>query len=71
MITHYNKLNGVFVLTVGTPGRDEKFAARVSEFQAHSDKLADTAYDFAKSGGVMDKKTANDIINTSGKVIDR
>ena len=33
--------------------------------------MADTAYDFAKFGGVMDKKTANDIINTSGKVIDR
>ena len=31
-------------------------------------KLAETAHDFAKSGGVMDKKTANDIISTSGKV---
>ena len=64
-------LINITVLTVGTPGRDEKFATRVSEFQAHSDKLADTAHDFAKSGGVMDKKTANDIINTSGKVTDR
>ena len=30
--------------------------------------MAETAHDFAKSGGVMDKKTANDIISTSGKV---
>ena len=54
-----------------TPGRDERFAITASEFQAHSNKLADTAHDFTKSGGVMDKKTANDIISTSGKVTDR
>ncbi|XP_003382439.1 PREDICTED: vinculin-like [Amphimedon queenslandica] len=52
---------------VGTPGRDEKFATRVSEFDKASIRMAETAHDFAKSGGVMDKKTANDIISTSGK----
>ena len=56
---------------LGTPGRDERFAITANEFQAHSNKLADTAHDFTKSGGVMDKKIANDIINTSGKVTDR
>ena len=56
---------------LGAPGRDERFAITASEFQGHSNKLADTAHDFTKSGGVIDKKTANDIINTSGKVTDR
>ena len=58
----------IYTRTVGTPGRDEKFATRVTEFEDASVRLAETAHDFAKSGGVMDKKTANDIISTSGKV---
>ena len=52
----------------GTPGREETFAKRVSAFNAHANQMATTAADLARSGGVMDKQVADELISTSGKV---
>ena len=40
----------------------------MSTFEVHSKKMGDAAIDLAKAGGVMDKKTVDDIIRTSEKV---
>ena len=45
-----------------------KITNQFAQRNIDSDKLADTAHNFVKSGGVMDVKRANDIISTSGKV---
>ena len=52
----------------GTPGREETFAERVTAFNAHANKMSATAADLARSGGVMDKQVADDLISTAGKV---
>ena len=45
------------------------FVKRAAEFQKHSKSMADTASALAKSGGVTDRKTADDLIRTAGKVL--
>ena len=51
-----------------TPARDETYGKRVSDFQQHAKKMADTAAALAKSGVVTDRVLADDLIRTSGKV---
>ena len=50
------------------PNREENYAKKASEFEHHSKRMADTAATLAKTGGVTDRKMANDLISTSGKV---
>ena len=58
----------IYFLLSDTPNRKEIFDKRVSTFEVHSKKIGDAAIDLAKAGGVMDKKTVDDIIRTSEKV---
>ena len=44
------------------------FVKKAAAFQKHSKSMADTASALAKSGGVTDKKMADDLIRTAGKV---
>ena len=53
---------------VDTANRAENYAKKASEFEHHSKRMADTAATLAKTGGVTDRKLANDLISTSGKV---
>ena len=48
--------------------RAENYAKKASEFEHHSKRMADTAATLAKTGGVTDRKLANALISTSGKV---
>ena len=54
--------------TLDAANRDANYAKKVTEFEQHSKKMADTASALAKTGGVTDRKVANDLISTSGKV---
>ena len=54
--------------TLDTANREANYAKKVTEFEQHSKKMADTASALAKTGGVTDRKVANDLISTSGKV---
>ena len=51
-----------------TPNREETYNKRATNFQHHAKQMADTAAALAKSGGVTDRKLANDLISTSAKV---
>lgn len=63
-----NQLSEAAKASIDTPNRKEIFDKRVSTFEVHSKKMGDAAIDLAKAGGVMDKKTVDDIIRTSEKV---
>ena len=41
---------------------------KAADFQKHSKSMADTAAALAKSGGITDRKLADDLIRTAGKV---
>lgn len=41
---------------------------KAAAFQKHSKSMADTASALAKSGGVTDRKMADELIRTAGKV---
>ena len=56
-------------LSADTPRREEKFEASVDVFKAHSTQMARTAANLAKSGGITDKKVADDLITSSSKVL--
>ena len=55
-------------MDTGTANREENYAKKAADFEHHSKKMADTATTLAKTGGVTDRKLANDLISTSGKV---
>ena len=52
----------------GTANREENYEQKATEFEKHSKKMAATAAALAKSGVVKDRKLADDLISTSGKV---
>jgi len=54
--------------TVDTPNREEVFVKRAADFKQHAGKMSDTATALAKSGIVTDRKLADDLISTAGKV---
>ena len=54
---------------IDTPGREAKFETSVDTFKAHSSQMARTAANLAKSGGITDKKVADDLITSSSKVM--
>ena len=56
------------LVDVGTANREENYAKKAADFEHHSKRMADTASALAKTGGVTDRKLANDLISTSGKV---
>ena len=58
----------LFWLDAGTANREENYAKKAADFEHHSKRMADTASALAKTGGVTDRKLANDLISTSGKV---
>ena len=54
--------------TLDTPNREEVFVKRAADFKQHAGKMSDTATALAKSGIVTDRKLADDLISTAGKV---
>ena len=53
---------------IGTANREENYTQKVTDFQAHSKKMAETATALAKSGVVTDRQLAEDLIKTAKKV---
>ena len=52
-------------IDTGTANREENYAKKAADFEHHSKRMADTASALAKTGGVTDRKLANDLISTS------
>ncbi|KAL5479938.1 hypothetical protein EMCRGX_G023541 [Ephydatia muelleri] len=53
---------------LNAPARAENYVKRVTDFQDHSKKMADTAVALAKSGIVTDKNLADSLLLTAGKL---
>ena len=53
---------------LGTPGRDQNFGEKAHQFEAHANKLADTANMVATAGGCRNKKTVEEIFKSSAQV---
>jgi len=65
---HLYSLFSSFFSTLDTPNREEVFVKRAADFKQHAGKMSDTATALAKSGIVTDRKLADDLISTAGKV---
>ena len=52
----------------GTPGRDGNFEDKARNFQAHAQRLADTANSVATAGGCRNKQTVEAIFKNSSQV---
>lgn len=55
---------------VGTPGREANFEDKARNFQAHAQRLADTANSVATAGGCRNKQTVEAIFKNSNQVKD-
>ena len=60
-------INKDFII-VGTPNRDLNFGDKSRRFEAHSNKLANTARMVATAGGCNNKKTVEAIQNMAYQV---
>ena len=67
---HYQVHCTICTLFPDTANREETYGKRAVDFQQHSKKMADTASALAKTGGITDRKLADDLIATAGKVGD-
>jgi len=57
-----------FFYSIDAPNRAENYQKRSTEFEKHSKNMAGTAAALAKSGMITDRKLADALISTSGKV---
>jgi Flp pilus assembly protein TadB len=58
----------LFLYCPGTPGRESNFEDRARNFQAHAQRLADTANSVATAGGCRNKATVEAIFKNSNQV---
>lgn len=68
--TPLKHLSEAAVVPVGTPGRESNFEEKARSFQAHAQRLADTANSVATAGGCRNKATVEAIFKNSNQVKD-
>ena len=68
MVSKLFFISTLTLCSTGTANREENYEQKATEFEKHSKKMAATAAALAKSGVVKDRKLADDLISTSGKV---
>nr|KAG5709155.1 hypothetical protein BaRGS_028611 [Batillaria attramentaria] len=68
--TPLRQLSEAAVVPVGTPGREGNFEDKARNFQAHAQRLADTANSVATAGGCRNKQTVEAIFKNSAQVKD-
>ena len=56
------------LFNTGTPGRENNFEDKAHNFQAHAQRLADTANSVATAGGCRNKATVEAIFKNSNQV---
>ncbi|XP_025087820.1 vinculin-like isoform X11 [Pomacea canaliculata] len=68
--TPLKQLSEAAIIPVGTPGREANFEEKARKFQAHAQRLADTANSVATAGGCPNKQTVEAIFKNSAQVKD-
>ncbi|KAK7099447.1 vinculin-like isoform X3 [Littorina saxatilis] len=68
--TPLKHLSEAAVVPMGTPGREGNFEDKARNFQAHAQRLADTANSVATAGGCRNKQTVEAIFKNSSQVKD-
>ncbi|XP_076450557.1 vinculin-like isoform X8 [Babylonia areolata] len=68
--TPLKQLSEAAVVPMGTPGREGNFEDKARNFQAHAQRLADTANSVATAGGCRNKQTVEAIFKNSNQVKD-
>ncbi|KAL8579165.1 hypothetical protein ACOMHN_010749 [Nucella lapillus] len=68
--TPLKHLSEAAVVPMGTPGREGNFQDKANNFEAHAQRLADTANSVATAGGCRNKQTVEAIFKNSSQVKD-